>query len=49
MNTITVTFPQVKVNLNINELNFNTLENMVFDMSQQIGVNQRVIMYQLSA
>ena len=37
MNTITVTFPQVKINLNINELNFSTLENTVFDISQQIG------------
>ena len=37
MNTITVTFPKVKVNLNIDELNFNTLENMIFDISQTTG------------
>ena len=37
MNTITVTFPQVKINLSINSINFNTLENMVFDITQGIG------------
>jgi len=37
METITITFPEVKVNLNIDELTFDTLENMVFDISQQIG------------
>ena len=39
MDTITVTFPQVKVNLSINDTSFNTLENMVFDITQRIGRN----------
>lgn len=37
MDTITVTFPEVKVKLDINNINFNTIENMIFDISQQIG------------
>jgi len=37
MDTITVTFPQVKINLDIDNLNFNTLENTVFDITQRIG------------
>ena len=37
MNTISITFPQVKINLNINDINFSTLENMVFDITQRIG------------
>ena len=37
MGTIAVTFPQVKINLNINDINFNTLENMAFDITQMIG------------
>ncbi len=37
METITITFPQVKVNLGINDITFDTLENTVFDISQQIG------------
>jgi len=37
METITLTFPQVKVNLGINDITFDTLENTVFDITQQIG------------
>lgn len=37
MDTITITFPQVKINLKIDELTFDTLENMIFDISQHIG------------
>jgi hypothetical protein len=37
MDTITITFPAVKINLSINGLSFNTLENMVFDISQNIA------------
>jgi len=37
MGTIAVTFPRVKINLNINDINFNTLENMAFDVTQRIG------------
>ena len=36
-NTITITFPQVKINFNISDINFNTLENTVFDITQMIG------------
>lgn len=37
MDTITVTFPQVKINLAIEGLKFNTLEQAVFDITQQVG------------
>jgi len=37
MDTISIRFPEVKVKLDINNINFNTLENMIFDISQQIG------------
>lgn len=37
METITITFPQVKINLGINDITFDTLENSVFDITQQIG------------
>ena len=37
MDTITITFPQVKVKLDISNTNFNTLENMAFDITQRIG------------
>lgn len=37
MNTITITIPQVKINLNINDITFDTLENTVFNTTQAIG------------
>lgn len=37
MDTITVTFPQVKINLGIKGLTFDSLESMVFDIEQHIG------------
>lgn len=37
MDTIAITFPQVKINLPIEGLKFNTLEQAVFDITQQIG------------
>lgn len=37
MDTITITFPQVKINLNIDGINFDTLENMAFEITQRIG------------
>lgn len=37
MNTITITIPHVKLNLNIDGLSFDTLEQMVFDITQRIG------------
>lgn len=37
MDTITVTFPQVKINLNSNDITFDTLENTVFNTTQAIG------------
>lgn len=37
MDTITVTFPQVKINLPIEGLKFNTLEQAVFDITQHVG------------
>ena len=37
MNTITITIPQVKINLNIDDLSFDTLEQMVFEITQRIG------------
>jgi hypothetical protein len=37
MDTISITFPQVKVNLPFDEITFDTLEQMVFDITQRIG------------
>lgn len=37
MDTITITIPQVKINLNINDITFDTLENTVFNTTQAIG------------
>jgi len=37
MDTITITFPQVKINLPIKDLTFDSLEGMVFDISQATG------------
>lgn len=37
MNTIAITFPQVKINLDIKQITFDTLENTVFDVTQEIG------------
>jgi len=37
MDTISVTFPQVKINIKLSDVTFNTLENMVFDIIQRIG------------
>lgn len=36
MNTITITFPQVKVNTEIKDLTFDILENMLFEILQNI-------------
>ena len=37
MDTISITFPQVKINVNIDDITFDTLEQMVFDITQRIG------------
>jgi hypothetical protein len=37
MNTITITFPQVKVKIPIKDLNFDILENMLFEILQNIA------------
>jgi hypothetical protein len=37
MNTIAITFPQVKINLPLDEITFDTLEQMVFDITQAMG------------
>jgi hypothetical protein len=37
MDTIAITFPQVKINLPIEGLKFNTLEQAVFDITQTLG------------
>ena len=37
MDKISLTFPQVKINLDIQNLTFNSLEQMVFDITRQIG------------
>ena len=37
MDTISITFPQVKINLPLDEITFDTLEQMVFDITQRIG------------
>ena len=37
MDTITITFPQVKVNIPIKDLTFDSLENMLFEMLQNIA------------
>lgn len=37
MDTITITFPEVKVNLGIDEATFDTIENTVFNTVQHIG------------
>lgn len=37
MDTITITFPQVKVNIPIKDLTFDSLENMLFEMLQNVA------------
>jgi len=37
MNTIAITFPQVKVNTEIKDLSFDILEDMIFEISQNIA------------
>jgi len=37
MRTITVIFPQVKINLRIDKISFSTIENMVFEITQRLG------------
>ena len=37
MDTITITFPEVKVNARIKDLTFDILENMIFEISQNIA------------
>jgi len=37
MDTITVTFPQVNINLPFDDISFNSSEQMIFDISQRIG------------
>ena len=37
MDKISVTFPQVKINLDTQNLNFDQLEQMAFDVTRQIG------------
>ena len=37
MDKISATFPQVKINLNIQNLTFDALEEMVFDVTRQMG------------
>lgn len=38
MNTLSVTFPQVKIDLEIQNVTFESLEAMAFDISRQIGM-----------
>ena len=35
MNTITITFPEVKVNTEIKDLSFDILEDMLFEISKE--------------
>jgi hypothetical protein len=37
MDTISIIIPQVKINVNIADITFDTLEQMVFDITQRIG------------
>ena len=37
MNTIAITFPEVKVNTEIKDLTFDILEDMIFEISQNIA------------
>jgi len=37
MDTITITFPKVKVNTEIKDLTFDSLEDMIFEISQNIA------------
>ena len=37
MDTITITFPQVKVNTEIKYLTFDSIEDMIFEISQNIA------------
>ena len=37
MNTIAITFPEVKVNAEIKDLSFDILEDMIFEISQHIA------------
>jgi len=38
MDTIAITFPKVKVNTEIKDLSFDLLEDMIFEISQNIGL-----------
>ena len=37
MDTITITFPQVKVDTEIKDLSFDNIEDMIFEISQNIA------------
>ena len=37
MNTITITFPEIKVKIPLKGLTFDTIENMIFEISQNIA------------
>jgi len=37
MDTISIIFPQVKINVKLDDITFDTLEQMVFDITQRIG------------
>lgn len=37
MDTISITFPEVKINVKIDEITFDSIEQMVFDITQRIG------------
>ena len=37
MDTIAITFPEVKVNTKIKDLNFDSIEDMIFEISQNIA------------
>ena len=37
MNTITITFPEVKINIEIKDLTFDSIEDMIFEISQHIA------------
>ena len=37
MDTISITFPSVKINVPLGDITFDSLEQMVFDITQRIG------------
>jgi len=37
MDTIAITFPKVKVNIEIKDLTFDSIEDMIFEISQHIA------------